>query len=104
MIPTTSPVPKPPKPDEAAYVEIVDVPLPEDCVLEAGGMVLETVIPDLTDVATLQLATVPDVAVGDTRADPYVSDGDRSRRHGSHGERSRGLRLSASFFAPGWLH
>ncbi|MCK5944153.1 MAG: auracyanin family protein, partial [Planctomycetes bacterium] len=35
------PVPKPPKPDEAAYVEIVDVPLPEDCVLEAGGMVLQ---------------------------------------------------------------
>jgi hypothetical protein len=35
------PVQKPPKPDEATYVEIVDVPLPADCVLEVGGLVLQ---------------------------------------------------------------
>lgn len=36
-----SPVAKQPLPDEATYVEIVDVPLPADIVLEVGGMVLQ---------------------------------------------------------------
>ncbi len=35
------PVQKKPAPDEASYVEIVDVPLPDDCVLEVGGLVLQ---------------------------------------------------------------
>ena len=36
-----SPVAKQPLPDEATYVEIVDVPLPAYIVLEVGGMVLQ---------------------------------------------------------------
>lgn len=35
------PVAKPASPDEAAYVEIIDVPLPDDVVLEVGGIVLQ---------------------------------------------------------------
>lgn len=35
------PVQKPPGADEASYVEIVDVPLPDDVVLEVGGLVAE---------------------------------------------------------------
>lgn len=34
------PVAKPPEVDEARYVGIVDVPLPVDCVLEVGGLVV----------------------------------------------------------------
>ncbi|HEB54662.1 MAG TPA: hypothetical protein ENI87_15545, partial [bacterium] len=35
------PVPQRPGPEEASYVEIVDVPLPANVVLEVGGMVLQ---------------------------------------------------------------
>ncbi|MDP6933634.1 MAG: hypothetical protein QGG40_12000, partial [Myxococcota bacterium] len=45
---------------------------------EAGGLVLETIIPDLTDVATIALATVPDVEVGDTLWALNTSNGERA--------------------------
>lgn len=44
---------------------------------EAGGMVLETIIPDLNDLAELTFAVVPDVQPGDTLIAENLANGER---------------------------
>ena len=51
------------------YIGTVDV--------EAGGLVLETIIPDLNDLAELPFAVVPDVGPGDTIIAENLANGER---------------------------